>query len=85
MRCYESVSRLKINLSKSTLLRVGCSEESEKQLEDRLHCKVGHLPIYYLGLPIGANATSKKVLDPKVEKFEKKLSIWKRQYLSFEG
>lgn len=50
-----------------------------------MHCKVGHLPIHYLSLPIGANATSKKVLDPKVEKFEKKLSTWKRQYLSFGG
>lgn len=55
------ISRLKINLSKSMLVGVGCSEEHVRLLADRLHCKIGHLPILYLGLPIGANPRFKKV------------------------
>lgn len=38
-----------------------------------------------MGLPIEANPRSKALWDPVVEKFEKILSMWKRQCLSLGG
>ena len=76
---------LKVNLPKSSLVGAGCSKETIQLLAERLHCKKGSLPFRYLGLPIGANPRTVSMWDPMVEKFEKKLSSWKRQYLSFGG
>lgn len=61
--------------------RMGCISLSFGQIR-RLHCKIGKLPFIYLGLPIGAKARSKAVWDPIMENFERKLSMWKRNYLS---
>lgn len=55
------------------LVGVGCSKESVQVFVNRLHCKVGSLPIHYLGLPIWANARSKKLWDPIVDTCEEKL------------
>lgn len=55
LRCFQMVSGLKINLSKSYLVGVGCSEENIQILATRLHCRKGSLPCQYLGLSIGAN------------------------------
>lgn len=85
LRCFQIVSGLKINLPKSFLVGVGFPEEFIKILADRLHCKTGRLPCQYLDLPIEANPKILSMWDPVVEKFEKKLSTWKRQYLSFGG
>lgn len=39
------------------------------------------LPLSYLGMPLGAKATSKTTWDP-VERFDKYLSPWRRKYLT---
>ena len=39
----------------------------------------------YLDFPIGAKPRSKALWDPVIEKFEKSLSSWKKQYLSMDG
>ena len=65
--------------------RVGCSKDDIQILADILHCRKGTLPFKYLGLPLGASPRLVAFRDPVVEKFEKKLSTWKRQYLSFGG
>lgn len=75
---FELASGVKINLSKSIFARVGCSKELIHTLVDRLHCLFDHLPIKNLGLPIGVNLISIMLWDPIVEKFEEKLSLWKR-------
>eukprot|EP00268_Persea_americana_P068178 TRINITY_DN94600_c0_g1_i1.p1 TRINITY_DN94600_c0_g1~~TRINITY_DN94600_c0_g1_i1.p1 ORF type:complete len:122 (-),score=6.04 TRINITY_DN94600_c0_g1_i1:163-528(-) len=81
LRCFQIVSGLKINLSKSFLVGVGCLEKNIQTLADVLHCRKGSLPFQYLGLPIGANPRSTSMWNLVVEKFENKLSTWKR--LSF--
>ncbi|XP_058185686.1 uncharacterized protein LOC131302911 [Rhododendron vialii] len=48
-------------------------------------CKVDHLPIKYLGLPLGANPKRLKTWDPVVEKIERRLSVWRGRYNSSGG
>ncbi|WJZ87673.1 hypothetical protein VitviT2T_007039 [Vitis vinifera] len=50
-----------------------------------LGCKIGSLPTSYLGLPLGASYKSPRVWDAVEERFRKRLSLWKRQYLSKGG
>ena len=50
-----------------------------------LGCKVGGLPSYYLGLPLGAPFKSMVVWDGVEERFHKRLTMWKREYILKEG
>lgn len=61
---------------------VECSGKITKFLADRLYCKVRRLRFKYLGFQISANPRSIAMWDSVVEKFERKLSSWKRQHLS---
>ena len=49
-----------------------------------LGCKVGGLPSSYLGLPLGAPFKFVAVWDGVEERFQRKLTMWKRQYI-FKG
>lgn len=57
---------------------VGCPEEKVHLIVEKLHCRYENLPIKYLGLPTGVNPRSKDLWKPVVDKFEDKLSMWKR-------
>ena len=81
---FEAISRLKVNLSKSEAIPVGEGVPMET-LAPVLGCKIGSLPTSYLGLPLGAPYKSTKVWDVVEERFRKRLSLWKRQYLSKGG
>ena len=85
LRCFQLCSGLKINLSKSLLVGVGCPKETIKDLANLIHCNAGKLPISYLGLPIGGKPRFKEMWSLVVERVERKFSIWKRKYLSFGG
>ena len=50
-----------------------------------LGCKVGSLLSCYLGLPLGAAFKSSRVWDVMEERFQKRLALWKRRYLSKGG
>ena len=75
---------LRINLDKSELIPVGCVENVEA-LAAELGCKVGSLPSSYLGLPLGAPFKSFAAWDGVEERFRKRLTMWKRQYISKGG
>ncbi|KAL6327211.1 hypothetical protein AAG906_015250 [Vitis piasezkii] len=74
---FEACSGLKINLEKSKLIPMGRVHDIE-DLALELSCKVGGLPSYYLGLPLGAPFKS-AVWDGVEECFQKRLTMWKRQ------
>lgn len=69
---FEMVSGFKINLGKSELVHVG-QVYSIKLLVDVLGCKLGSLPMRYLGLPLGAKFKEKSIWNPIMEKVEKRL------------
>ena len=57
---FEAMSRLSINLDKSSLIPVG-RVENVKNLAIELGCKIGYLPAEYLGLPLGAKRNASSV------------------------
>ena len=75
---------MRINLEKSELIPVG-RVHNIKDLALELGCKVGGLPSYYLGLLLGVLFKSVAVWDGVKERFRKRLTMWKRQYISKEG
>ena len=81
---FETISILKINLTKSELILVRRVEDLD-ELALVLGCKVGVLLTTYLGLPLGAPYNSLVAWDGVEERFCKRLTLWKRQYISKEG
>ena len=80
---FEAILGLKINLSKSEIILVGGVTNVES-LARKLGCRIGALPTSYLGLPLGAPHNSVSVWDVIEERFRKRLSLWKRQFI-FKG
>lgn len=58
LRCFEAVSGLKINLSKSEIFQVGAINDLNI-FPAILGCKIGCLPTSNLGLPLGSQFKSK--------------------------
>jgi hypothetical protein len=70
--CVETVSRLKINLSKSKIVPVGALGDVE-DLASIIGCGVASLPIKYLGFPLGAKYKDSNILTSIIEKMEIRL------------
>ncbi|KAF5474107.1 hypothetical protein F2P56_006039 [Juglans regia] len=71
--CFEVISGLELNLSKSEIIPVG-SVNNFSDLAAIMGCKVSSLLMKYLGLPLGAPHKSKAMWDGIVEKIECKLA-----------
>lgn len=81
--CFEVVTSPKINLGMSELVTVGGLEEIGSLVQVS-GCKVGSLPMNYLGMPLGA-FKARGVWHCLLERMEKRLASWKRIYLSKGG
>ena len=77
---FEAIFDLKIILNKSELIPVGEVSNAEE-----LVGVVGSLPSTYPGLPLGASFKSLPIWDVVEERFQKRLAMRKRQYLSKRG
>ncbi|GMP93729.1 hypothetical protein CsSME_00043442 [Camellia sinensis var. sinensis] len=84
LRCFEAVLGLWVNLGKSELIPVG-SVPRISMLAAILGCKIVALPTTYLGLPLGASFKAPRVWDGVVDRVQRRLARWKRQYLSKGG
>jgi hypothetical protein len=82
--CFEAVTGLGVNMGKSELVSVG-AVPNVSQLTDILCCRVGVLPMSYLGMPLGASFKAAAVWNPILEKIKRRLAGWKRLYLSKSG
>ena len=78
---FKALSGLRINLDKSSLLPMGRVDNAER-LATELGCKIGLLPTYYLGMPLGVKHNSLEVWDGVKERFHRRLALWKRHYIS---
>ncbi|GKV17695.1 hypothetical protein SLEP1_g28164 [Rubroshorea leprosula] len=83
LRCFELMSRLRINFSKSSVVGYNVSERWIKGATSVLHCGVGETSFMYLGLPVGGKIRCKKMWELVLKKFRAKLAIWKSSTLSF--
>jgi hypothetical protein len=81
--CFEAVSGLRINLGKFKLVPIGKVEDVES-LAYILGCRIGSLPMTYLGMPLGASFNSISICNGVIEKVERRLASWKKLYL-FKG
>ena len=81
---FEAITGLKVNVGKSEIVPVG-EVGNLGALARILCCKVGRLPMSYLGMPLGAHFKDASIWNPILERVEKKLSGWKRLYLSKGG
>ncbi|XP_020264999.1 uncharacterized protein LOC109840677 [Asparagus officinalis] len=82
---FEEMSGLGINYSKSSLVYFGKTHLKEHSLASSLNCKVDHLPIKYLGLPLKYGKLSKSDWQPILDNLHRKLSTWRKHSLSFGG
>jgi hypothetical protein len=82
--CFEAVSGLRINLGKSELVPIGEVKDVES-LAHILGCRIGSLPMTYLGMPLGASFKSVSIWNGVIEKVEQRLASWKKLYLSKGG
>jgi hypothetical protein len=81
---FEVVTGLRVNLSKSEMVPVG-TVAGMQSLADILCCRIGGLPMTYLGMPLGAPYKSLSVWNTILEKIERRLASWQTLYLSKGG
>ncbi|KAL4199447.1 hypothetical protein AMTRI_Chr03g51160 [Amborella trichopoda] len=78
----EVVMGIKVNLHKSSLVRIKCRGPALQSLALVLGCKVKTFLITYLGLPISDSKFPITVWDKIIESVQVKLDLWKYKYLS---
>ena len=82
---FGRLSRLRINLNKSTLSGINISQSQTTKFASVLDCAVSDWPLMYLGLPLGRNPNSISFWDPVLDRVSKRLDRWKRALLSLGG
>ncbi|GKU98532.1 hypothetical protein SLEP1_g11525 [Rubroshorea leprosula] len=85
LRAFEIVSRLKVNVNKSQLMRISVQEEWLDKMAWLLCCKKGSMSFKYLGIPIGGTSRRIAFWKPLLETFNRKLHTWKGWFLSLGG
>ena len=81
---FQAFTGLKVNIGKSEIIPIG-EVNNIDALANILQCRVGMLPMKYLGMPLRTSFKSAVIWNPILEKMENKLSRWKRLYLSEGG
>ena len=84
LTCFQAFTGLKVNVGKSEIVPVGEVRDIQS-LANILQCKVGSLPMTYLGMPLGTLYKTLSIWNPILERMEKKISSLKRLYLSKGG
>ena len=84
LTCFQAFTCLKVNAGKSEIVLVG-EVGNIDALATILRCRVGSLPLKYLGMLLGTPYKTASVWNPILERMEKKLLGWKRLYLSKGG
>ena len=71
--CFQIVTGLKVNVLKSEMVPIG-EVPNIHVLAEILGCRIGSLPMTYLGMPLGASHKSPTVWNPILEKIVRKLA-----------
>ncbi len=82
---FEWAPGLKINRNKTELFYTGAQADMGERLAVVLGCKLGSLPIRYLGLPLTIGQLRKEDWWTVVEKIEKRIEGWQAKLLSQGG
>jgi hypothetical protein len=84
LTCFEAATGLQVNMAKSEMVPVSEIQDISV-LAESLCCRIGVLPLSYLGMPLGASYKATAVWNPILEKMERRLSGWQKLYLSKGG
>ena len=84
LTCFEAVTGLRVNMDKSEMVPVGVVTDLPR-LATLISCKIGTLPMNYLGMPLGAPHKALSMWDLILEKIECHLAGWKKLYLCKGG
>ncbi|KAE8660193.1 hypothetical protein F3Y22_tig00116958pilonHSYRG00259 [Hibiscus syriacus] len=74
LRCFEACSGLSINFDKSCVVGVEVDPSRVEILAQVCTCKVGELPFFYLGIPLGVDPRRVLTWEPVVDRFKAKLA-----------
>nr|GEX79930.1 RNA-directed DNA polymerase, eukaryota [Tanacetum cinerariifolium] len=83
--CFYKVSGLRINMSKSKIMRVHVDVEKVNRAATKLGCLVFKIPFAYLGSIVGGNMSRMHLWNETVNKVKRRLSKWKMNTLSIGG
>lgn len=85
LQCFQLLSGLKINFQKSKIYSFSRNQASTEEFASILGCKMGSWPLVYLGSHIGTSSRKAVFWKPLIQKFQGKLSSWKRKCLNPAG
>ena len=83
--CFELVSGLKVNFSKSRLGGVSVRQPQLWMYASILNCEVMKVPFTYLDMEVGGNHRRTNFWGKVIEKIRKRLDRWKGKFLSMAG
>jgi hypothetical protein len=83
LTCFEQVSGMRINYSKSELIPLGLEPEELETLANILECTIGEFPIKYLGIPLHHDKLRRADLQPLIDKILKRIAGWRGKLLSY--
>ncbi|KAK2360432.1 hypothetical protein QL285_085698 [Trifolium repens] len=82
---FELMSGLKVNFHKSMLVGVNITDSWLHEAASALRCRVGKVPLLYLGMPIGGVSRRLGFWEPVLTRIRNRLSGWNSRFLSFGG
>ena len=87
LMCFENMSGLKINYHKSEVVVLGHPPppEIQNRVANILNCKLGSLPMTYLGLPIADQKLTVEQWSFLVQKLADRVEPWIGRFLSSGG
>ena len=83
--CFEAVSGLKINFSKSEVLVTGVDDAEALRVARLLNYSLGSFPFKYLGLPISPIMLHAKDFAPTIAKVGNRVLPWRGRYNTNAG
>jgi hypothetical protein len=82
---FEWLSGLKINYHKSEAYIFRRERSEEIRIANMLNCRLGEMPMKYLGIPISVGKLGKVAFREVSEKVAKRIPPWKGKFMSSGG
>lgn len=83
--CFEWMSGLKINFHKSEVVFFGYSQADQERKANMLNCKLGTLPMKYLGIPVSDSILGLGAFQGVTNRMIKRLDPWKGKFMISGG
>ena len=74
LELFASITGLKINYHKSSLITINLEPGEETEMAEVLNCQIASMPFTYLGLPMGTTKSLIKDFSPLIDRVERRLS-----------